>query len=54
LALDLPAGGGGGLDNWAGLEPECVEVWTEDGREDIAAVLEEAEDESGLDATGTV
>ena len=33
------AGGGGGLDNWAGLGPE-VEVWTEEGREDTEAVFE--------------
>ena len=47
------AGGGGGLDNWAGLGPE-VEVWTEEGREDTEAVFEAGDNESGLEATGTV
>lgn len=47
------AGGGGGLDNWAGFGTEADGVWTEDGREDIGAVLE-ADHESGLGATGTV
>ena len=46
------AGGGGGLDNWAGLGPE-VEVWTEEGRDDPEAV-EAGDNESGLEATGTV
>ena len=49
---DIKAGGGGGLDIWAGLCPDAVDVWMEDGLEDIEAVLEVTE--SGLEATGTV
>ena len=51
--VTLAAGGGGGLDIWAGLCPEDVDVWIEDGLEDIEAVLEE-DTEPGLGATGTV
>ena len=51
--VTLAAGGGGGLDIWAGLCPEDVDVWIEDGLEDIEAVLED-DTEPGLGATGTV
>ena len=47
------AGGGGGLDSWAGLGPGADGVWTEEGREDMGAGVE-ADQESGLGATGTV
>lgn len=47
------AGGGGGLDSWAGLGPGADGVWTEEGLEDIGAGVE-ADHEYGLEATGTV